>query len=61
MLTFLRKKATGHRSVEAFRTYERVSEDQYKSVSKVLMTNASYESAPQAQEAEATVQITQLW
>jgi len=37
-----------------------VSEDQYKSVSKVLMTNASYETAPQAQQGEATVQQENL-
>ena len=32
------QKTTGHKSVEALRTYERVSEEQCKSVSKVLMT-----------------------
>ena len=40
--------------------YEQASEDQYKSVSKVLMTNASYETTPPAQQAEATVQQENL-
>jgi len=35
---------TGHRSIEALRTYERVSTDQQKAVSKVLMANASFEN-----------------
>lgn len=40
------QKVTGHtcRSIEALRTYERVSVDQHKAVSKVLMANASSQS-----------------
>ena len=49
------QKTTGHKSVEALRTYERVSEDQYKSVSKVLMMNSSY-----TPEAETTAQRENL-
>ena len=60
------QKTTGHRSVEALHTYEQVSEDQYKSVSKVLMSNTSFknqalvETAPQAHQAEAKVQAENL-
>ena len=39
------QKTTGHRSVEALRSYERISVNQYKSVSKVLMSNAMYEKS----------------
>ena len=39
------QKTTGHRSVEALRSYERISANQYKSVSKVLMSNAMYEKS----------------
>lgn len=35
------QKVTGHRSLDALRTYERVSVDQHKAVSKVLMTNVN--------------------
>ena len=33
------QKVTGHRSLEALQEYERVSIDQHKQVSKILMTN----------------------
>ena len=33
------EKVTGHRSLEALRTYENISTDQHKEVSKVLMSN----------------------
>ena len=33
------QKVTGHRSLEALRTYENISTDQHKEVSKVLMSN----------------------
>jgi hypothetical protein len=38
------QKTTGHRSLDALRTYEWISKDQYKTVSKVLMGNVSYEN-----------------
>ena len=31
------QKTTGHRSIEALRTYERISTDQHKEVTKVLL------------------------
>ena len=34
-----------HRSIEALRSYERVSLEQEKSLSKVLMSNVSFENA----------------
>ena len=37
------QRTTGHRSIEALRTYEQVSTEQQKAVSKVLMTNGSFE------------------
>ena len=48
------QKTTGHKSLEALRCYERVSEDQHKSVSQVLMLNSSY--TPPAHQAQASVQ-----
>ena len=38
------QKTTGHKSIEALRTYERVSDDQYRAISNVLMTNSLYTS-----------------
>ncbi len=37
------QKTTGHRSLEALRTYDRISTDQHKAVSKVL-ANTSFEN-----------------
>ena len=39
------KKTTGHRSIEALRSYEQVSLEQETPVSKVLMSNINYENA----------------
>ena len=39
------QKTTGHRSIEALRSYERISEEQHRAVSKVMMTNTEYEGA----------------
>ena len=39
------QKTTGHRSIEALRSYVRVSLQQEKSPSKVLMSNVSFENA----------------
>ena len=33
------------RSIEALRSYERISEEQHRAVSKVMMTNTEYEGA----------------
>lgn len=38
------QKTTGHRSTEALHSYERVSTEQEKALSKVLMTNTSFEN-----------------
>ena len=38
------QKTTGHKSIEALHTYERVSDDQYRAISNVLMTNSLYTS-----------------
>ena len=38
------QKTTGHRSIEALRSYERISEEQHRVVSK-MMTNTEYEGA----------------
>ena len=42
------QKMTDHRSIEVLRTYKRVSTDQQKTVSKVLMANASFENGEQS-------------
>ena len=39
------QKTTGHRSIEALRSYERISTIQQKAVSKVLVANTTYENA----------------
>ena len=39
------QKTTGHRSIEVPRSYEQVSLEQEKSLSKVLMSNVSFENA----------------
>ena len=39
------QKTTGHRSIEALRSYEHISEEQHRAVSKVMMTNTEYEGA----------------
>lgn len=38
------QKTIGHRSTEAFRSYERACTEQEKALSKVLMTNTSFEN-----------------
>ena len=35
------QKVTGHRSLEALRTYEKVSTKQHRNVSKLMMTNST--------------------
>ena len=37
------QKTTGHRSIEALRSYERISTQQHQAVSRVLMSNRSFE------------------
>ena len=44
------QKVTGHRSLEALREYERVSIDQHKQVSKILMTNVKKTESVSASE-----------
>ena len=39
------QKTTGHRSIEALRSYERISEEQHRAVSKVMMMKTEYEGA----------------
>ncbi len=50
------QKTTGHRSLEALCTYERVSTDQHQAVSKVLMANASFETGD-GQRERSKVQV----
>ena len=38
------QKVTGHKSLDALRSYERVSVSQHQEVSKILMTNLTSES-----------------
>ena len=39
------QKTTVHRSIEALQSYECISEEQHRAVSKVMMTNTEYEGA----------------
>ena len=39
------QRTTGHRSVETLRSYEHISNEQHRHVSKVMMTNSSYDSS----------------
>ena len=41
---YIVQKVTGHRSLEALRSYERISVSQNQEVSKILMTNVQSES-----------------
>ena len=49
------QKMTGHRSIEALHTYKRVSTDQQKAVSKVLMAKASFENSEQSVQIQSEV------
>ena len=46
------QKTTGHRSIEALRSYERASTEQQKAVSRVLMSNTSFYSENQCEQCE---------
>ena len=53
------QKTTGHRSIEALRSYERISEKQHRAVSKVMMTNTEYEGAHSGLRTEIQCQENQ--
>ena len=51
---------TGHRSIEALCSYERVSTEQQKAVSRVLMRNTSFGSENHSEENELCQQNVQV-
>ena len=59
------QKTTGHRSVDALRSYEKISVDQYKAVSKVLMTNSAFDShenaRPQPQDLSLPMNMARVF
>ena len=54
------QKTTGHRSIEALHSYERVSTEQQKAVSRVLMSNTSFDSENQCEQSELRQQNVKL-
>ena len=48
------QKTTGHRSLEALRSYERISTQQHQAVSRVLMSNQSYRKELEPTSSHAT-------
>ena len=53
------QKTTGHRSIEALRSYERVSTEQHKAVLKVLMSsNAAFGEEERAEFQQENLQVT---
>ena len=53
------QKTTGHRSIEALRSYECISEEQQRAVSRVMMTNTEYEVAHSGSHTEIKCQENQ--
>ena len=51
------QKTTGHRSLESLRTYEKISAEQYQSVSRAMLTNANTDSSVE-KEAQTTSRVT---
>ena len=54
------QKTTVHRSIDALRSYERISEEQHRAVSKVMMMNTEYEGAHSGLRTEIQFQEDRL-